>query len=919
MGSYGLTRCRFKCAGLLPLQTRRRTCGCVTGMSEWVAAFGQHFVHIAAVLLLLTVASFGGARGNETTSAATSLWETTEATSKLDDSFDDTKIDLSQNGEVQHEMHLLGIINSSLNPAAYHAQKIIREIDNISFTSVYLEDYSPDDVYSYKKAIKALRGMGLDAVIGPYSWAYAVVTENLRIPYFVTSLTPLAHELSSSYLIQLFPNAEVFANATKDMLQYYDLNKVVVFYDTHPGEVILEKLAQTSSMQATSVLINNRTLGNIREKLISVRNHYFTTFVTVLNPQHTRLVLDEALSLSLFSTPHKWLLVNLGLREYDLSRFVDSYANVTVIRLMMDYNSMYCKLQHDYINLRRAVFHDAIMLYRQMNGSVGGGQKTEKGKMRQTVRRLEMDGCTGHLDFSVQGQRQESFLQLMTLEGYKTGESGTWRSKQSELKQRVEPSRSYSTVSRLEGNVFGNEPLRVTVMIEDPFVSKRTDNGDFEGFCIDILEEVSRILGFRYNISKVPDGKYGSYKTHGWTGMINEIVRSRADLGVGAFQITPERAGAVDFTKPYITKGTTVVVKRPEHRIWIFQFLLPLSNVVWSAIFIAFVSTSLMLFAVSRVNSDRQAKYAHNLRESFWYIWGTLLRGSLSGSPHAISSRIVSSAWWFFCLIVSSIYTANLAAFLTITVGDVDMNSAADLATQNIFDYGTVDGSQTAYFFEHTKMRHYATMWAYMFSLSPNSMVRNVDKGFARVNQGGYAFIWDSPVIRHKISNDCMLMEIGTPFDLKGYGFAYTKNAPYGEQLSMAILQLQDEGILYKLERKWWRPQNCPSHHQSAKTQSLDFETVSGMYVVILSGAVISVLLCVLQYIYGQLRRKRKLRQTKSKQTDNFRTQELGEEFRRTAYTSADTEQREKRDNNHDEITYANHSPLHYTPSSDWN
>lgn len=66
----------------------------------------------------------------------------------------------------------------------------------------------------------------------------------------------------------------------------------------------------------------------------------------------------------------------------------------------------------------------------------------------------------------------------------------------------------------------------------------------------------------------------------------------------------------------------------------------------------------------------RKAQYTSNLLESFWYIWGTLLRGSLSGSPYAISSRIVSSAWWFFCLIVTSIYTANLAAFLTITIGD---------------------------------------------------------------------------------------------------------------------------------------------------------------------------------------------------------------------------------------------------------
>lgn len=45
-------------------------------------------------------------------------------------------------------------------------------------------------------------------------------------------------------------------------------------------------------------------------------------------------------------------------------------------------------------------------------------------------------------------------------------------------------------------------------------------------------------------------------------------------------------------------------------------------------------------------------------------------------------------------------------------------------------------------------------------------------------------------------------MEIGSPFDLKGYGFAYQKNAPYGDKLSWALLKLQDDGVLYRLERK---------------------------------------------------------------------------------------------------------------------
>lgn len=62
-----------------------------------------------------------------------------------------------------------------------------------------------------------------------------------------------------------------------------------------------------------------------------------------------------------------------------------------------------------------------------------------------------------------------------------------------------------------------------------------------------------------------------------------------------------------------------------------FLSLTCISQTVWCAIFVAFISASLMLYTVSRVNSDRQARYAYNLRESFWYMWGTLLRGSLCG------------------------------------------------------------------------------------------------------------------------------------------------------------------------------------------------------------------------------------------------------------------------------------------------
>lgn len=71
-----------------------------------------------------------------------------------------------------------------------------------------------------------------------------------------------------------------------------------------------------------------------------------------------------------------------------------------------------------------------------------------------------------------------------------------------------------------------------------------------------------------------------------------------------------------------------------------------------------------------------------------------------------------------------------------------------------------------------------------------------------RAREGRYAFIWDTPTIRHEISNDCNLMEVGSSFDNKGYGFAFQKHAPYSERLSWALLKLNDAGILYRLERK---------------------------------------------------------------------------------------------------------------------
>ena len=51
-------------------------------------------------------------------------------------------------------------------------------------------------------------------------------------------------------------------------------------------------------------------------------------------------------------------------------------------------------------------------------------------------------------------------------------------------------------------------------------------NSKYEGFCIDLIQKVCRILDVNCQIQPVKDGGYGARKPDGtWSGMIGELVR----------------------------------------------------------------------------------------------------------------------------------------------------------------------------------------------------------------------------------------------------------------------------------------------------------------------------------------------------------------------------------------------------------
>lgn len=74
-------------------------------------------------------------------------------------------------------------------------------------------------------------------------------------------------------------------------------------------------------------------------------------------------------------------------------------------------------------------------------------------------------------------------------------------------------------------------------MQSPPFVMLKENGEDsdgvqrFEGFCVALLDKLSELLKFKYQLHLVEDGRYGTEPEPGrWTGMIGELVDGVSEL-----------------------------------------------------------------------------------------------------------------------------------------------------------------------------------------------------------------------------------------------------------------------------------------------------------------------------------------------------------------------------------------------------
>ncbi|XP_051013295.1 glutamate receptor 2 isoform X3 [Acomys russatus] len=743
------------------------------------------------------------------------------------------------------------------------------------------------------------------------------------------------------FVIQMRPDLK---GALLSLIEYYQWDKFAYLYDSDRGLSTLQAVLDSAAEKKWQVTAIN--VGNINND--KKDETYRSLFQDLELKKERRVILDcerdkvndivdQVITIGKHVKGYHYIIANLGFTDGDLLKIQFGGANVSGFQIVDYDDSLVSKFierwstleEKEYpgahtatIKYTSALTYDAVQVmteaFRNLrkqrieisrrgnagdclaNPAVPWGQGVE---IERALKQVQVEGLSGNIKFDQNGKRINYTINIMELKTNGPRKIGYW----SELDKMVVTLTELPSGNDTSG--LENKTVVVTTILESPYVMMKKNhemlegNERYEGYCVDLAAEIAKHCGFKYKLTIVGDGKYGARDadTKIWNGMVGELVYGKADIAIAPLTITLVREEVIDFSKPFMSLGISIMIKKPQKsKPGVFSFLDPLAYEIWMCIVFAYIGVSVVLFLVSRFSpyewhteefeDGRETQSSESTNEfgifnSLWFSLGAFMQQGCDISPRSLSGRIVGGVWWFFTLIIISSYTANLAAFLTVERMVSPIESAEDLSKQTEIAYGTLDSGSTKEFFRRSKIAVFDKMWTYMRSAEPSVFVRTTAEGVARVrkSKGKYAYLLESTMNEYiEQRKPCDTMKVGGNLDSKGYGIATPKGSSLRTPVNLAVLKLSEQGVLDKLKNKWWYDKGeCGAKDSGSKekTSALSLSNVAGVFYILVGGLGLAMLVALIEFCYKSRAEAKRMKVAKNAQNINPSSSQNSQNF----------------------------------------
>ena len=404
---------------------------------------------------------------------------------------------------------------------------------------------------------------------------------------------------------------------------------------------------------------------------------------------------------------------------------------------------------------------------------------------------------------------------------------------------------------------FNGLTLNVTLLEYFPCVAIHQDGkiAKYSGSEVKLMDVISKYLNFNVHFYPPVDGKWGNLNksTGKWSGMIQEVISSRANIAMGCIGGTDERAQVIDYS--YITRrecGSFVVPKAEELPKWtilgaVFEYR------VWIGIILTLVVSIICLWLLTKEVAKFLPENTENLKllNATFSTIRMILQVSPTQHPVQTSTRFFTINMWVFTIVVSVAYKSMFTSLLSFPRFSTPLNTIEEIAnsdlTTNMINYG---GGYVA-FFRDNPLPVINQLWKKM------QFIESIPDAVAQVKESRKNAVLDSRTnLKLLIISDytdpntglTLVHQITECLSAYNVALVLEKKSPYKAAIDDVTRRLVQTGFINKwnndliLEKQFAaeKKRSSITEEENFKDHQLSMHNLQGLFMAFLIGFLIS-------------------------------------------------------------------------------
>ncbi|CAL4058607.1 unnamed protein product, partial [Meganyctiphanes norvegica] len=413
--------------------------------------------------------------------------------------------------------------------------------------------------------------------------------------------------------------------------------------------------------------------------------------------------------------------------------------------------------------------------------------------------------------------------------------------------------------------------VRKSVEIWQPYFRIAPDGMggvQYSGIMWDLLVMLSARIGFRFEILRPPDGKWGLELSNGsWNGMLGMIHRKEVEMAIGPFAVSYARSRIVDYPAPLFILPHRLYLPRPTGQSDLSDYVKLFHPTVWyltllSGAVVAVVAWLILQrppdtrdTKVPQVTADDKASSSTpSITVIAFNIWAMLFQQS-SWWRGTGRSKIIVGMWLLVSLVLMNTYRGLLVASLSVPRVQIPISSVEQLVQQTSIPWRLEQGGIILHTFKTADVAMYKTLLDGNSGFFPDCFAARKD-----IATGQFAGLCDT------LSGDIMISksyaasgqcEFYVPRQnivTHTYSLVLAKKSALLEPMRYWLQELQERGWVDKLLRM--RVDNgticsLPPGKESGGHQlkALGLDTLWGVFAILAAGICIAGLVFLVEQV----------------------------------------------------------------------